>query len=311
MNSFSPLVTAIGVAAFALAVTSFLSVAGVARSETRSVAVSRVQAWRVAFLVVAGAAVSGWRSTCVVFGFVSFFALREFLTLASTRREDRLVVLWVYCSVLISYWSIWIDVYPYFLVIVPVYVFVITALLMALTGRSDGFLATACIMHWGVIICVYNLGHAAFLARTPAAEAGPSGPAGLVFFLLAATALADSSQHLADRWLGRHPIGVRMLRGATWEGLGASLAITGLSFVFAARFFSPLAFWPAVFVGALFPLWAAAGRLTMAAVMHDLGVRNSSLLVPGAGGALDAIAGLTFTAPWYFHMHAIFALERF
>lgn len=304
-----PLILAYGLIVLLLASAGIVAILGDKRGDALAPALGRVRAWWAIFIVVGGAILLGWQATCLVFAFISFFALREYLTLAPTRREDRLVVLWVYCSILISYWSIWIDVYPYFLVIVPIYVFVITAFLMALMGRADGFLATAGIMHWGVIVCVYNLGHAAFLARTPTEEAGASGPAGLVFLLIAATAVADASQHLADRFLGRYSIGAA--GSATWEGSAVSVAVTTLFFVSAAPYFSPLAFWPALFVGALFPLWAAAGRLTMAAVKRDLGVATSSLLIPGAGGALDRIAGLTFAAPWYFHMHAIFALQRF
>ncbi len=280
-------------------------------AESRLSALRRVLAWSVAGGALAAALISGWRTTIVAFALISFISLREFLTLAPTRREDRLVVLFVYGSVLISYWSIWIDNYHYFLVIVPIYIFVATAFLMALVGRPDGFLATAGIMQWGAIICVYNLGHAAFLIRTPEAETPQAGAAGLVFFLVIAAQFSDLAQAVFDRLIGRRLVSARISDTTTWEGLAAGSLATCLAFVAAAPWFSPLAFWPAVFVGAGFPFWAAAGRLTVSAVKRDLGVASSSRLIPGGGGALDRVASLTFAAPWYFHMHAIFALEKF
>ncbi len=272
---------------------------------------ARVKTWWAICASVGGALLLGWQASTIVFGLISFIALREYLTLAPTRREDRLAVLFVYSSVLISYWSIWIDTYPYFLVIVPIYVFVATAVLMALIGRPDGFLATVGIMHWGVIVCVFNLGHAAFLMRTPVEETPQAGPAGLVFFLIAITVFSDAAQYGWDRLIGKHKISARISDDKTWEGLLGGTLTSWIVFVFLAPFFSPLPFWPSVFVSGILPIWGAAGSLTMSAVKRDLGVSSSSLLLPGFGGALDRIASLTFTAPWFFHMHAIFALERF
>lgn len=272
---------------------------------------AHVRGWWIVCIALGGALLLGWQATTIVFGLISFIALREYLTLAPTRRDDRLVVLFVYSSVLISYWSIWIDKYPYFLVIVPIYIFVAIAVLLALVGRPDGFLATAGIMHWGVIVCVFNIGHAAFLMRTPAEEVPQAGPAGLVLFLLAMTAFADAAEYAWDRIAGRTRISARLSADKTWEGLLGGAATSWAAFVLLTPYFSPLPFWPSVFIGAIFPFCAAAGSLTMTAVKRDLGVQTSSTLLPGFGGALDRIASLSFTAPWFFHMHAIFALERF
>jgi len=281
------------------------------RARTRVAGLRQVMAWTAAAAVIAGSLIAGWQATVIVFALISFICLREFLAMAPTRREDRLVVLFVYGSVLISYWSIWIDNYHYFQVIIPIYIFVATAFLMALVGRADGFLATAGIMQWGAIICVYNLGHVAFLIRTPDQETPQAGPAGLVFFLIIAAQVSDFAQAICDRLIGRHTISARISETTTWEGLLAGSLLTAIAFVVAAPWYCPLPFWPSAFVGAAFPLWAAAGRLTWSAVRHDLGVANSSRLLPGAGGALDRFASLTFAGPWYFHMHAIFALEKF
>ncbi|MEL7103338.1 MAG: phosphatidate cytidylyltransferase [Pseudomonadota bacterium] len=270
-----------------------------------------MNSWWLICGIVGVALLAGWQAFTILFAYISFVALREFLTLAPTRREDRLVVLLVYMSILISYWAIWINNYDYFLVIVPIYVFVGTAITMAFMGRTDGFLATVGIMHWGVIVCVYNLGHIAFLMRTPLGEVPQAGPAGLVFFLIFVTQFNDVAQYVWGKLLGRHKISPRVSPNKTWEGAIGGFITTAAVFVLLAPFFTPLTLYPSLLVGLTLPVLGFFGDITMSAIKRDLGVKDTSRLLPGHGGALDRLDSLMFTAPWYFHMLAIFALERF
>jgi phosphatidate cytidylyltransferase len=271
----------------------------------------RMASWWVIFLLFGGALVAGWRPFTLLFAFVSFVALKEFLTLAPTRKEDRLVVLLAYVAIVLNYWAIWIDVYPFFLVITPVYVFLATAFLMAWIGRTDGFLATIGIVHWGVIVCVYNLGYVAFLMRTPPSEAPQAGPAGLVFFLLFATQLNDVAQYCWGKSLGRRKIAPKVSPNKTWEGAVGGWLTTSAAIYFLAPYFTPFEPLERLFIAVTLPVVGFAGDLTMAAIKRDLGVKDTSRLIPGHGGALDRLNSLTFTAPWYFHWLAYFALERF
>ena len=271
----------------------------------------RMNSWWLICGIVGAALLSGWQAFTILIAYIRFVALREFLTLAPTRRDDRLVVLLVYMSILISYWAIWINNYDYFLVIVPIYVFVGTAITMAFMGRTDGFLATVGIMHWGVIVCVYNLGHIAFLMRTPLDEVPQAGPAGLVFFLIFVTQFNDVAQYVWGKLLGRHKISPTVSPNKTREGAIGGFITTAAVFVALAPFFTPLTLYPSLLVGLTLPVLGFFGDITMSAIKRDLGVKDTSRLLPGHGGALDRLDSLMFTAPWYFHMLAIFALERF
>jgi phosphatidate cytidylyltransferase len=213
---------------------------------------------------------------------------------------------------LISYGLIWINNYPYFLVFAPIYIFVASAALMAVIGRTDGFLAVIGELHWGVISCVFFLGHVAFLMRTPEVEAPEAGPAGLVFFLFLITGLNDITQYFWGRAIGRHKIAPRVSPNKTWEGaVGGCLTTTAL-FVWLAPYFTPLRDLPVLLlIGGVLPVLGFLGDITMSAIKRDLGVKDASNLLPGHGGILDRVDSLTFTAPWYFHMLAIFALQRF
>lgn len=112
----------------------------------------RMASWWVICLIVAGALLLGWPALTALFALISFLALKEFLTLAPTRKEDRLVVLLAYLSILLNYGMVVINNYQVYLVIVPVYLFVATAAAMAWIGRTDGYLSTVGIVHWGVVV---------------------------------------------------------------------------------------------------------------------------------------------------------------
>jgi predicted CDP-diglyceride synthetase/phosphatidate cytidylyltransferase len=167
---------------------------------------ARVRSWWVMAALLAAALMSGWQAATVLFAVVSFLALKEFLSLAPLRKEDRLVLLAVYLAAVVSYVQIWNDDYILFLIFIPVWTFLVLPFLMACAGQTRGFLATAATLVWALIVCVYNLGYAALLTRIPDHQAGPAQAAGLLFFLLVATELNDVMQYVTGKLFGRRKI---------------------------------------------------------------------------------------------------------
>jgi phosphatidate cytidylyltransferase len=271
----------------------------------------RMRSWWIMCALVIGALLLGPYALIVLFGFVSFLALKEFLTLAPTRREDRLVVLLVYCAVPIAYGAVWIDNYDFFLTIIPVYLFLIVAFMMAWIGRTERFLATAGILYWGVVACVTNLAYIPFLIQVPAAQAPQAGPAGLVFFLIFVTQLNDVSQYCWGKAFGRTKITPLVSPNKTWEGAIGGWITTGLVIWFLGPVFTPLTGIGLATAAIALPVAGFAGDITMSAIKRDLGVKDTGQLLPGHGGALDRLDSLTFTAPLFFHLLAFFAVERF
>ncbi len=273
--------------------------------------VPRMKSWWVMCGLVLAALLSGWKAVVILFAFISYLALKEYMTLAPTRKQDRGVVLFGYLLIPLTYALVWINNYMIFLIFIPVYAFFAMAIMMALTKRTDGFLTTSGIVNFGLLTCVYNVAYAAFLMRTPAAELPAAGPAGLVFFLILVTQFNDMSQYMFGKVFGRRKISPNISPNKTWGGAIGGFVATGILFVWLAPYFTPLTFWPSVFIGATLPIMGFFGDITMSAIKRDLGVKDASLLIPGHGGVLDRIDSLIFTAPWYFHMLAYFALERF
>jgi phosphatidate cytidylyltransferase len=271
----------------------------------------RMRSWWVMCVLVIAALLSGPYPLIILFGFVSFLALKEFLTLAPTRREDRMVVLLVYAAVPLAYGAVWIDNYDFFLTIIPVYLFLIMAFMMAWIGRTERFLATAGILYWGVVACVTNLAYIPFLIQVPAAQAPQAGSAGLVFFLIFVTQLNDVTQYCWGKALGRSKITPLVSPNKTWEGAVGGWVTTAAVIWFLGPVFTPLTGMGLGVAAIALPVAGFAGDITMSAIKRDLGVKDTGQLLPGHGGALDRLDSLTFTAPLFFHLLAFFAVERF
>jgi phosphatidate cytidylyltransferase len=119
--------------------------------------------------------------------------------------------------------------------------------------------------------------------------------------LMAIVWIADTGAYFAGRAFGRHKLAPSISPGKTWEGVagGAAAVAGGLTVLQAtgAAADGPLA-GPAG--------WALAGTLTALSILGDLfeslvkrqaGAKDSGWLLPGHGGVLDRIDGLTSTLP--------------
>ncbi|MGZ8370186.1 MAG: phosphatidate cytidylyltransferase, partial [Caulobacteraceae bacterium] len=271
---------------------------------------ARVVSWWVMVALLAAALAAGWQATTLLFAVISFIALREYLSLAPARREDRLAMLLAYLAIPASYAFVAVNLYMLYLVFIPVWMFLLLPFVMTAAGQTRGFLASVAMFHWGLVTCVFNLGFAAMLMRTPAAEA-PAGAAGLVFFLIVATEFNDVMQYVTGKLFGRRKIMPTVSPNKTWEGFLGGLVCTAALIWFAGPLFTPLSGIGLAVLAVSLPVAGFAGDVTMSAVKRDLGVKDTSQLIPGHGGLLDRVDSLTFTAPLYFHLLAFFALKSF
>jgi phosphatidate cytidylyltransferase len=308
----APLATGLAAIAALLVTGSLAAAVLVARDPVKWADLGpRMRSWWIIVALVTGALLAGPAWLTALFALVSFVALREFVTLAPTRREDRPVVLLAFLAVPVAYSAVLIDNYAFFLTLIPVYLFLLMAFAMAWIGRTEKFLATAGILYWGVVVCVTNIAYVPFLMHVPSSEAGPAGAAGLVFFLLVATQLNDVAQYVWGRAFGQARITPLVSPNKTWAGAVGGFATTAALIWFAGPVFTPLPPHALAILAVILPVAGFAGDITMSAIKRDLGVKDTGDLLPGHGGALDRLDSLTFTAPLYFHILAFFALERF
>ncbi len=262
---------------------------------------SRVNSWWVMAGVFAAAMALSRGLSLMFLAFVSFLALKEYLSLIPTRRADRRVLFWAYLAIPVQFYWVAIGWYGMFIIFIPVYLFMLLPMRMVLIGETAGFLRAAGSLQWGLMLTVFNLSHMAYLLALPEAGNPTGGGAGLVLFLMFLTQFNDVAQYVWGKTLGKHKIIPKVSPKKTWEGFLGGIATTTLAAWLLAPHLTPLAGWEAPVSGLLIGLAGFVGDVNISALKRDLGVKDSGSLIPGHGGILDRVDSLTFTAPLFFH----------
>jgi phosphatidate cytidylyltransferase len=256
--------------------------------------------WWIVAVFVAGVlfnkTVSVW-----VFGFISFLAFKEYLSLIPTRRADHRVLFWAYLAIPVQYYWVWMAWYGTFIIFIPVYILLLLPMRMVLIGETQGFLRAVGTLHWGLMITVFSLSHMAYLLVLPSANNPPGGVAGLLIYLVFLTEINDVSQYIWGKTFGGRKIIPKVSPGKTVAGfIGGVMSTVALS-VAVAPYLTPLSMMEALGVGGLIAVSGFIGDVTISALKRDLGVKDSGSILPGHGGILDRLDSLTYTAPLFFH----------
>ncbi len=242
----------------------------------------------------------------VFFCFVSFLALKEYLSLIPTRQADRQVLFWAYLAVVLQYYWVGISWYGMFLIFLPVYVFLFLPLRMVIVGETQGFLKAVGTLHWGLILTVFSISHVAYLLRLPPGGNPLGGGQGLLLYLVFLTSINDIAQYTWGKSFGNHLIVPKVSPKKTWEGLSGGVLTTTALAIALAPYLTPFDFLHALCIGLLIGVTGFIGDVTVSALKRDLGVKDSGNLIPGHGGILDRIDSLTYTAPLFFHFTVYF-----
>jgi phosphatidate cytidylyltransferase len=261
---------------------------------------SRIASWWVMVIAIGVAFAFGKAGVIALFGFASFTALREFVTLLSTRRGDHLALVIAFFVVLpLQYWLIWIEWYGLYSIFIPVYAFLLLPIIAAMRGDTKDFMPRVAEVQWALMICVFCVSHVPALLTL-----GIPGYEGrqllLIAFLVLVVQSSDVLQYVWGKLLGRRKIAPQLSPSKTVEGFVggvASATLLGAALWWITPF-SPL---QAGGMALVITLMGFFGGLVMSAIKRDRGVKDWGQLIEGHGGMLDRLDSVIFAAPVFFH----------
>ncbi|MBV8154453.1 MAG: phosphatidate cytidylyltransferase [Candidatus Eremiobacteraeota bacterium] len=264
----------------------------------------RINAWWAMCLVFGLTLVVGPTGSLVLFGLLSFLALREYVTLIQTRRADHRTLFWTFFLFTpLQYYLLSIK-WTGFFIVIPVYAFLFIPATMALAGDTKSFLERAAKIQWGLMICVYCLSYAPALLLLQIHD-GYGPDAKLLLYLVIVCQLNDVLQYVFGKLFGRRKIAPTVSPNKTWEGfVGGTLSATAIG----AALWWLTPFTPAIsaVVALIITLLGFAGGLVMSAIKRDRGVKDFGAIIQGHGGILDRMDSVIFAAPVFFHIVRFF-----
>ncbi|HEY1103651.1 MAG TPA: phosphatidate cytidylyltransferase [Burkholderiaceae bacterium] len=246
---------------------------------------------------------AGERVATVLFAVVSFFVLREFITLSPTRRGDhRSLVLAFFVVLPVQYGLVINENFDLFTVFIPVYVFLAIPVVSALANDPQRFLERNAKLQWGIMVCVYGMSHVPALLLLDFPRYGGKS-AFLVFFMVLVVQTCMIVQHLVARRMHRPPTAPLVSQSFNWMGWGIGVAAGSLLGV-ALSGITPFKPGQALGMSLIACTAGSLGHLVMKALKRDRGVTNwgrHGSATTGASGLLDRVDSLCFAAPVFFH----------
>jgi phosphatidate cytidylyltransferase len=264
----------------------------------------RIGAWWVMCAIFGLVLFIGPNGSLVLFGLLSFLALREYLTLVPTRRADHQTLFWTFFLFTpLQYYLLSIK-WTGFFIVIPVYAFLFIPATMVLAGDTKSFLERAAKIQWGLMICVYCLSYAPALL-TLDIHGGYGPDAKLLLYLAVVDQLSDVLQYVWGKLAGRHQIAPSVSPNKTWEGfIGGILSATAVGT--ALWWLTPFTPAAAAAIAFMITILGFLGGLVMSAIKRDSGVKDYGSLIVGHGGVLDRMDSMVFAAPVFFHVVRFF-----
>jgi len=244
----------------------------------------------------------------VLFGLVSFFCLREFISISPTRRADhRSLILVFFIMLPLQYVLVAYERFDLFSVLIPVYVFLAIPVASVLANDPHGFLERNAKLQWGIMVCVYGMSHVPALLLLKFPKYNHKG-AFLIFFLVLVVQMAMLTQHLVSRKLRLRPSLPSISQSFNWRSWWIGVVV-GSSIGGLLAGITPFVPGQAFAMACVACVAGSLGHLVMKALKRDRGVpiwreENGSVrlaAITGAGGLLYRVDALCFAAPIFFH----------
>lgn len=292
-----------GVLVFASAVGAVLKhrVAAGAPHATIDNLVARIKAWWWMVILLGLAFAFGKAGVVVLFAFIAFLCLREFVSLTYTRRGDHWALALAFFVVLpLQFALVGAGWYGLYAILIPVYAFLTLPIFAALSSDTTRFFERAAKVQAALMISVYCISYvpALMTLRIPGFEGGGLL---LIAWLVLVVQSSDVLQYVWGKLVGRRRIAPALSPSKTVEG---ALGGVGSASVLGAMlaWLTPFTVLQAAGIAVLVTLMGLAGGLVMSAIKRDRGVKDWGTILEGHGGMLDRLDSVIFAAPIYFHV---------
>ena len=262
---------------------------------------ARIKAWWIMIGVIGLAFVWGRHGVILLFGFLSFAGLREFMALTNTKRADHLVLAAAfYITLPLQYYFIWIDWYGMYSIFIPVYAYLLLPIIAVMRGETDSFLIRVAEVQWALMITVYCVSYVpALLSLNIPGFEGQNIL--LIAFLVLVVQSSDVLQYVWGKLTGKTKIAPRLSPSKTVEGfVGGVLSATVLGSML--WWMTPFGFFQAGLLAFIISLMGFFGGLVMSAIKRDRGVKDWGNVIAGHGGFIDRLDSVVFSAPIFFHL---------
>jgi len=265
---------------------------------------TRVQSWWGMVAFIGGALLLGKPGVMVLFGFASFAALREFLTLTTKAQADHLSLALAFFVVLpLQYVFMGLGWTGLFTVFIPVYAFLFLPMVSALRGDPQRFLVRVAETQWALMIAVFSVSHVPALMSLEIAGYGDRSVL-LIAFLVMVVQCADLLDFFFGRRIGRTRIAPG-LSPKTWEGLLCGV-LSAMVIGAMLAWITPFGVLGAALMAGVAALVGMFGNIVVAAIKRDRGVKDWSHLIPGQGGFVDQLDSVIFAAPIFYQLTKYF-----
>lgn len=252
---------------------------------------------------------------CIYFGGISFYifcaiinllALFEFYSLFSLQEQSPNKILGYLFSIAFFLIPLFKSNTQNYLIALLV-LFPITLLLFELKRNCPKPATNVAITMLGVFYVTFSIGCFLMLRNEYIAIPSVENNSNLIFAVLISIWVCDSFAYFAGRAFGKHKLFERISPKKTWEGFIAGVIGAMLTVLLFNTFLLKLGLLHSIVIGIISGVLGQLGDLCESMLKRSVGVKDSSLIIPGHGGVLDRFDSLLFVAPLVFVYLKIFS----
>lgn len=271
------------------------------KTETIANLNQRINAWWIIVGVLFVAFFLGEVATLVLFTIISFFAMKEFLTVTGGLDNDKTALFIAFAIGLpLQYVLLGLQWYGMFAIFIPVYVLAAISTILALRSNTENFLQRNAKINFAIMTCVFSISHApALLLLEIPGWNGDSFQ--ILFFFLFLVQINDVAQYIWGKLLGKHKLLEKVSPSKTVEGFIGGV-ITTAALGAALHSITPFSMVVAAMLGLLIGLLGTLGGLVMSAIKRSFNAKDWGNAIAGHGGYMDRVDSVAFAAPIFFHV---------